>query len=166
MIKISAYLEVLYMKTYFLSLAKGLIFLLLILILIFAFHSFSKPEQTAPAKAEKITTMTYEDLMKQQVIVEGKALFVEKCAACHPIGRGHDFFFGRIADNEYDPVALYAFIRNSDSVIKSGNVYYSQLFEEYNKTRMTAFPELTDNQIDKIISYIKVKKVFQNLPKK
>jgi hypothetical protein len=52
-------------------------------------------------------------------------------------------------------------MRNSDSVIKSGNKYYNELFNAYNKTRMTSFPNLTDKQIEEIIDYIKVEEAFK-----
>ncbi len=81
-------------------------------------------------------------------------------------GKDTSSFFDKIANNNYDPVVLYAFIRNSDSVIKSGNEYYNALFNEFNKTYMTSFPNLTDKEMDEIISYIKVEKTFENLPKK
>ena len=105
--------------------------------------------------------ITYDDLMNTQQISEGKALFDKNCLACHKLHHTEQNEFENIVQNDYNKKDLYAWIRNSDSVIKSGNKYYNALFNEFNQTQMTSFPNLTDKEIDEIIDYIKVEKTFK-----
>ena len=56
-------------------------------------------------------------------ISRGKILFRHNCKACHWLHGTDEFLLEKIADNKYDTKLMYAFIRNSDSIINSGNVY-------------------------------------------
>ena len=49
---------------------------------------------------------------------------------------------------------LYEWIRNSQAVIATGDAYSVNLYKEYNNSIMTAFPNLTDQQIESILGYI------------
>ena len=142
---------------------RGVLYIVMIFVIIAVAYFAFYYEKHKPAVTEHLN-ITYEDLINRPDIAAGKALFIEKCAACHTLRKGHDFFFQKIADNDYDPVLLYAFIRNSERVIKSGN-HYVDMFNAFNKVYMTAFPDLTDNEIEEIIDYIKVEKTFSRLPK-
>ncbi|CAN5384704.1 hypothetical protein BH10BAC2_BH10BAC2_49340 [soil metagenome] len=82
----------------------------------------------------------------------GKALFSENCAACHSLH--HHNFMGGITERVPDRRLLRAFVRNSQQVIQSGQPYFVKMYEVYNKTAMTAFPDLTNKEIDDIIEYI------------
>nr|WP_255578148.1 c-type cytochrome [Chitinophaga sp. sic0106] len=89
----------------------------------------------------------------------GKALFQQNCASCHNVfkkvtGPALQGVEGRWADKKL----LHQWIRNSASVLASGDKYANQLFVEYNKTAMTAFPTLTDADIDNILAYINTAK--------
>ena len=48
---------------------------------------------------------------------------------------------------------MYSWIRNSASLIKSGDDYANKIYAEYNGSAMTAFPQLSDSEIDNILSY-------------
>ncbi len=48
---------------------------------------------------------------------------------------------------------MYKWIRNSSDLIKSGDAKAVKVFEENNKIAMTAFPQLSDADIDNIIAY-------------
>jgi hypothetical protein len=52
-----------------------------------------------------------------------------------------------------DKEFLYKWIKNSSEVIKSGDAYAVKIFNEYNKSVMTAFPQLTNADIDNILAY-------------
>ena len=86
---------------------------------------------------------------------DGKKLFQDNCASCHKIDakltgpalRG-------VEDRWPDKAKLHAWIRNSASVIASGDPYAVKLFAEYNKTAMTPFPQFSDADIDAILKYI------------
>jgi len=86
---------------------------------------------------------------------DGKALFSANCASCHhplkdgtgPALKGVD---GRVPNQEW----LYKWIKNSAAVIASGDKYAVNLYNEWNKTAMTAFPNLKNEEIDAIIAYV------------
>lgn len=87
---------------------------------------------------------------------DGKKLFKANCSACHTttdaklIGPGLKGVSERWPDQE----KLYAWIRNSSEFLKTGDAYANQLFNEYGKSPMSPFPNLTDEDIDAILGYI------------
>ena len=86
----------------------------------------------------------------------GEKLFKANCASCHYptdaklIGPGLKDAQKRWPDN----TKLYAWIRNAPEFIKTGDPYATALFEQYNKTLMTPFPDLKDEEIAAILDYI------------
>ena len=143
---------------------RGVLYIVMIFAIIAVAYFIVTRKKSEPATVQYVN-ITYENLMQTTVIASGKVLFDEYCSSCHAINNRHEMFFGKIAGNDYDKKTLYAFIRNSDSVIQSGNAYYVELFNEFNKTKMKSFPNLTDEELDKIMAYIKVKKNAGILPK-
>lgn len=91
--------------------------------------------------------------------VAGKSLFNAQCAACHKLdkkmtGPALRNVEQRLADDEgLDRAWLSAWIRNSAGVIKSGDAYGNKIYNEYNKTAMTAMPQLSDADINNILAY-------------
>jgi len=91
---------------------------------------------------------------------EGMTLFKNKCASCHaknmkakltgPALMGAEERWGGDRDK------LRQWIRNSQAYLATGDAYATALYQEYNQSVMTAFPELTDGQIDNILDYINV----------
>lgn len=93
--------------------------------------------------------------VQAQDLDEGKTLFKSNCAACHTIGKGK--LTGPDLKDVTQRVSnewITAFVKNSTAVIESGDEYAKNLFNEYNKTIMTAHPHLTDDNIANIIAYI------------
>jgi mono/diheme cytochrome c family protein len=117
--------------------------------------------QRNKAVETKPPVITYDELINTPEVSEGKVLFDKNCSACHKLYHTEQNWSHDIVDNSYDKKALYGWIRNSDSVIKSGNEYYNAVFNENNKVQMTSFPNLTDEEIDHIIDYIKVENAFK-----
>ncbi len=86
---------------------------------------------------------------------DGKALFQSNCASCHnplkdatgPALKGVD---SRVPSKEW----LHKWVKNSASVIASGDKYANDLYAKWNKTAMTAFPSLSDEEIDAIVTYV------------
>lgn len=86
---------------------------------------------------------------------DGKALFQANCASCHnpykdatgPKLNGVD---SRVPSKEW----LYKWIKNSAAVIASGDKYANEIYTKWNKTAMTAFPNLSNEDIDAIITYV------------
>uniref|UniRef100_UPI00404B00FA c-type cytochrome n=1 Tax=Flavobacterium sp. TaxID=239 RepID=UPI00404B00FA len=55
--------------------------------------------------------------------------------------------------SKYDKEWLYKWIKNSGELIKSGDAQAVKVFEENNKVPMTAFPQLSNEDIDNILAY-------------
>ena len=91
--------------------------------------------------------------------VKGKSLFNANCAACHQLdkkmtGPALRYVEKRLYEDEgLDRNWLNAWIRNSASVIKSGDTYANKIYAEYNGAAMTAFPQLSDEDISNILAY-------------
>ncbi len=86
---------------------------------------------------------------------DGKALFQTNCASCHnPIkdatGPALQGKSKEVPSKEW----LYNWVHNSAAVIASGDKYANDLYNKWNKTAMTAFPNLTTQEIDAIIKYV------------
>jgi len=91
---------------------------------------------------------------------KGETLFKANCAACHNLYKKMTgpALFG--VGDKYEKQWLYSWIKNSQEMVKSGDAQAVKIFEEYNGSVMTAFPQLSDADIDDIIAYTyKEKKV-------
>ncbi|HNQ26322.1 MAG TPA: cytochrome c3 family protein [Aquaticitalea sp.] len=89
---------------------------------------------------------------------KGKALFNANCAACHKMdkpmtGPPLRNIEALLADKGKDKKWIFEWIRNSPAVIKSGDAYAVALFDEWNKTAMTPFPQLSDEDLEDILAY-------------
>ena len=87
----------------------------------------------------------------------GEKLFKQNCSACHKLN-------GKLVgpqlkgiNEKYagDEEWLYAWIRNAPSMIKKGDKKALDLWNQYNQQAMTAFPQLTDENIKEILVYVK-----------
>ena len=85
--------------------------------------------------------------------VKGKELFNSNCAACHKLDGKSTGPALRGISNKYDKAWIYKWVHNSSDLIKSGDAKAVKVFEENNKTVMTAFPQLSEADIDNIIAY-------------
>ena len=85
--------------------------------------------------------------------VKGKELFNTNCAACHKLdAKSTGPLLRGIADRR-DKAWLYKWIHNSSDMIKSGDPIAVKLFAENNNSVMTAFPQLSEGDIDNILAY-------------
>jgi mono/diheme cytochrome c family protein len=85
--------------------------------------------------------------------VKGKESFNTNCAACHKLDAKATGPALRGVGAKYDKAWLYKWIHNSGDLIKSGDAQAVKVFEENNKVPMTAFPQLSEADIDNIIAY-------------
>ena len=98
-------------------------------------------------------------LSAQDDVAAGKALFNANCASCHKLnkkmtGPALANVETRLAEEEgLDREWLYKWIKNSAGMIKSGDAYANKIYKEYNGTAMTAFPQLSNIDIDNILAY-------------
>ncbi|AXT51436.1 cytochrome C [Aquimarina sp. BL5] len=89
-------------------------------------------------------------------VAKGEALFKSLCAACHKRYKKMTgpALFG--VTEKHDREWLYSWIKNSAAMIASGDAAAVAIYEEYNKTAMNAFPQLTNADIDNILAYVSV----------
>ena len=88
-----------------------------------------------------------------QDVAKGKELFNTNCAACHKLDGKATGPALRDVASKYDKEWLYKWIKNSGELIKSGDAQAVKVFEESNKVPMTAFPQLSNEDIDNILAY-------------
>ena len=85
--------------------------------------------------------------------IAGKKLFNANCAACHKLNKKAVGPALKGVSAKYDKEWLYSWIKNSSAMIKSGDAQAVAIWEEYNKTAMTAFPLLSNADVDNILAY-------------
>ena len=87
---------------------------------------------------------------------DGKSLFSQNCASCHAVNKKLTGpALAGVEDRWPDKKNLYAWIKNNQAFLKTGDAYANKLYNEYNKTAMNLFPTLADKDIDAILAYIK-----------
>jgi len=89
---------------------------------------------------------------------KGKTLFNTNCAACHNLDKKMTGPALRNVETTLEAAGkdrqwIYDWVHNSSGVIKSGDDYANKLYEEYNKAQMTAFPQLSEADINDILAY-------------
>ncbi len=83
----------------------------------------------------------------------GKKLFNANCAACHKLNKRAVGPALKGVSAKYDKEWLYSWIKNSTAMVKSGDAQAVAIYEEYNGSVMTSFPQLSNEDIDNIIAY-------------
>jgi cytochrome c551/c552 len=86
---------------------------------------------------------------------EGKTIFSTRCTACHAIDKNVVGPALMNVDQRHEEKWIIAFIHSSQTLVKSGDTAAVNLFQKFNSTVMPDHPDLTDEQIKSIISYIK-----------
>lgn len=89
----------------------------------------------------------------------GEELFNDNCTACHKLG-------AKLVGPNLEGVTerrsedwIKSFINNSKALIESGDKDAKAIFEEYNKTEMTAFQgSFSDDEMNALIDYLKTAK--------
>jgi mono/diheme cytochrome c family protein len=122
-------------------------FFSLALMLTFSLTSIAQVATPAAAAAEVPVATQGGDPVK------GKELFNSNCAACHKLDAKATGPMLRGIASKHDMPWLYKWIHNSSALIKSGDAAAVKVYEENNKAVMTAFPALSEADIDDIIAY-------------
>jgi cytochrome c2 len=114
----------------------------LLLVFVFAFIHFT-------SSAQEIST-------DPAAIKAGEGIFNANCKACHRVKQK---LVGPALAGVYERAPsidwIKSFIHNSSAVIASGDEYAVKLYNEYNKTQMTAFSSLKDADIMNVLAYVK-----------
>ncbi len=86
---------------------------------------------------------------------DGHALFQSNCAQCHsPFKKVTGPALKGVTERVPDKALLHNWIHNNQKVLASGNPYFTALFNQFNKTPMNTFPNLSDAEIDAILKYV------------
>ena len=115
--------------------------------------SFYAQEEAAAETAVEESSAAGGDAAK------GKQLFNQNCAACHALNRKMtgpalaNVETRLYEDEGLEKEWLYAWIKNSAGMIASGDAYANKIYAEYNQAAMTAFPTLSNEDIDNILAY-------------
>ncbi|WP_256011212.1 cytochrome c3 family protein [Desertivirga xinjiangensis] len=84
----------------------------------------------------------------------GAAIFKQKCTSCHAISRQVVGPALKGINEKYDEAWLIKWIKNSQALVAAGDPAAVKVFNEYNKTVMTPFPELSDDDVRNILAYV------------
>lgn len=119
-------------------------------------YTDDKPVETVAADASEAVQEV------DPLVATGKKLFNTNCVACHKLDRKLiGPALGKITDKRSDEW-LKAWIKDNNALRASGDQDAIDIFNEYNGMPMTAFPQLSDDDIMAILAYTKagdVKKV-------
>lgn len=97
--------------------------------------------------------LSFSTVTLAQDAAKGKELFNSNCAACHKLDANSTGPSLRGVAERHSTDWLHKWIKNSSALIKSGDAEAVKVFNEWKQVPMTAFPNLTDAQIDDIIAY-------------
>ena len=129
---------------------------LLLLVVAGGYFVIQKFSQTKIVENYSLRIIDYEERVDSlsKLVRDGKMFFMRMCASCHHIFK--DGFTGALIGVEFrwpEKKELFAFIRNP-AAVTARNAYARKL-KEKSVVMMTAFPDLTDKEIQTILDYIK-----------
>jgi len=127
--------------------------LLLSLAVMLTFSLTSNAQDAAPAATPAAPAAAAAPAAGVGDPVKGKELFNTNCAACHKLDAKSTGPALRGVADKHEKAWLVKWIHNSSEMIKSGDPAAVKLFAENNKSVMTAFPQLSETDIDNIIAY-------------
>ena len=97
------------------------------------------------------TTQTVDPLVKK-----GKKIFKNDCAACHKLDKKSIGPALKGITEKRETEWLKSWIKNNNALRKSGDALAKEVFEAYNKMPMPAFQHLSDEDLNALLTYIKV----------
>ena len=87
---------------------------------------------------------------------EGRKLFKSLCASCHKLDKKLIGPALAGVEERRENQWLHAWIKDNAALRASGDREANAIYEEFNGSNMTAFPQLSDEQIDNILYYTTV----------
>ncbi len=89
-----------------------------------------------------------------QDLAEGETIWNQNCTSCHAVNRKvvGPALAGVTA--KYEEEWLISWIRNSQAMVKAGDPRAVAIFNEYNQSVMTAYPNLSDDNIRNVLAFI------------
>jgi len=88
-------------------------------------------------------------------VAEGEKLFNANCTSCHAINEKVVGPALKDVDKRHNEAWLIKWIKNSQAMVKSGDAEALKIYNEYNQSVMTAFPQFSDGQVKSILEYVK-----------
>ncbi len=85
----------------------------------------------------------------------GAAIFKQKCTACHALNKQVIGPALKGINEKYEEAWLLKWIKNAPAMIASGDPQAKASYEQYGPTMMTAFTELSDDDIKNVLAYVK-----------
>ena len=145
------------------SISRKIIFSLA-LMLTFSFTSFSQATPPAAAPVATATATVAPAATAGGDAVAGKALFNSNCAACHKLDAASTGPALRGVTGRHAHDWFYKWVANSSALIKSGDADATKLWADHKPTVMTAFPQLSKQDVDNILAYTSEPKVDIKIP--
>lgn len=146
-------------KFNFLSALINLISLVFFVVLTsFTYLIFTpSPEKIALPEKKAFCGVVLDNLTSD--LADGKTLFRKNCATCHNRNMVNDLTgpaLGKSLEawSGYPKEDLYAFIRNSQQMIKDGHPRAIQSWEDWKPSIMNSFENLQDQEIEAILEYV------------
>ncbi|MFT3826920.1 MAG: c-type cytochrome [Chitinophagaceae bacterium] len=88
----------------------------------------------------------------------GARLFNDNCSSCHTendLGRAPAL---ANVEDRHTREWIYSYVRNSADMIRKGDKQAVEVHQQWNQLPMNAFPNLTNDEIDAVLEYIKAQK--------
>jgi cytochrome c551/c552 len=86
---------------------------------------------------------------------DGKALFMSNCASCHnPLKDATGPALQNIDKSFPNKEWGYKWVHNSSALVAAGDPTAVAIFNKFNKTQMTSFPQFSTEDIDAILKYV------------
>lgn len=105
-------------------------------------------------------------LMAAPPVEKGKSIFMTRCAACHNVNKNLTGPALNGIDKKRSAEWIFNFVRSSQTMVKNGDKDAIAIFEQFNKIPMPDHPDLTEENINNIIEFIKSesKEVVNTIP--
>ncbi|MBW2962458.1 cytochrome c3 family protein [Mesonia aestuariivivens] len=130
----------------------------LLLISIVVLFSFSQnllaQDEAAPADQEESADAKAAASSAGGDAAKGKELFNSLCASCHKRYKRSTGPALNGVTSRHDKDWLYRWVKNSQALIAAGDAEAVAIYEEFNETAMTPFPQLSNEDIDNILAYV------------
>ena len=140
-------------KVNYRNLSSCMSFLLLALLLTFSNSVLAQDEAAANDASATETSEAAPAEGTGGDVAAGEKLFKANCAACHKLDRKATGPALRGVADKHDQAWLHEWIKDSQAMIKAGDPEAVKLFEDNNQSVMTAFPQLSNTDIDNILAY-------------
>lgn len=101
--------------------------------------------------------LNFSSVYAQASVEQGEKIFKQNCTSCHSmgatkvVGPGLKDVMSRVPSEDW----LKSWIKNNVALIKSGDAYANKIYGENNKSAMTVFTNLKDDEITSVVEYLK-----------